>query len=305
MSSITKAITNAVMQKTAEYDKNSLSFAIQNTSSEEELKSAIERKIKEYTDSGRLRTDKGLLALDYAMIGPHTKPMGSSILAMGSKAINSVFPGTVPDYKMRAGVSTAGWEGKDLIDFTNLSPEYMEKAYPGVGDRVLDAIIAHEILEAEAMDKHMDGITNVLAPARAGGALLGLIAAAAPAAAAVAAYKKGKLTGSDVAEALHRGLVGFGTGAGLGAMAGTAYNYLRGIPAGDGWSSHMSADIPRLESNMIAGLKDEGLSEVFKSLRTLTNERRAIQDGAMKDYGHVIPESDLEAIQKINPNLDY
>jgi hypothetical protein len=69
----------------------------------------------------------------------------------------------------------------------------------------------------------------------------------------------------------------------------------------DAWSSHMSADIPRLESMMVNKMGDPALVEIFKAMRTQTGERRAIQEGAMQDYGETIGRDKLEAIQKIDP----
>jgi len=280
------------------YAEGSLSGVISSDASGEELYKAIQDKITEYRSAGDL-TD-GRFLEDILPIGPHTRLGGSGILALAAKALNSIRPGTV-DYSLRPEISMSHTSGEDMIrDYANMSPEYFEKLSPGSPKKLYDTVAAHEILEAEAMNENMPGLTNIVGGSSVGG-LLGAIAMGAPVLGLIADYKKGKLNAKSVVEAAEGIMTGSMLGGLGGGLLGKAYNYIRDIPDMNNWSSHMSADIPRLESAMVNKLNDPALTEIFKALRTGTGERRAIQEGSMQDYGEILPEDKLKAIQGIDP----
>lgn len=296
MSDIKNAIINSVREKVASYTPDSLSDLINRAENSEQMSQAIADKIKEYKKSGRL-VDKGWFWEN--AIGPHTAPKGSSALALFAKAINSIRPDTI-DYKLTPSVNMSGMTGEEIIeDYTNNSAKYMDKISPGIAKKTWDAVAAHEILESEAMDKNIDGITNLQGGVMGGGLLGGLAGLAG----LYALAKKGKNLSADsqaslVQLAMMAPLVGVGAG---GAVA-SGYNWLRGVPGmEDGWSSHMSADIPRLESVMLNKLGDPALTEIFKAMRTGTGERRAIQEAAMQDYGENLSPETLAKLQAIDP----
>jgi len=283
--------------KTA-YAEGSLSGLLESDVSGDALYEAIQDKIKEYRQAGNLTDGRFLEKI--LPVGPHTRLGGSGILALAAKAINSVRPGTV-NYELTPEISMSHVTGADMIgDYANLSDKYYDKVHPGTSKKLYDTVAAHEILEAEAMKENMPGLTNIVGGTSVG-ALLGAAAMSAPILDAVNDYKKGKLDISTVANALQSVMTGGVYGGLGGGLLGRAYNYIRDIPDMSRWSSHMSADIPRLESVMVDKLQDPALTEIFKALRTSTGERRAIQEAALKDYGENIPGKLTDDIQKIDP----
>jgi len=289
------------LAKHGSYTPGSMSEAIEDSESSKELQAAIDRKIKEYRKSGRL-VDKSWWPFDNT-IGPNTAPKGSSALALVAKAINTIRPDTI-DYKLTPSVNMSGYTGKELIEgLSNNSAKYMRKLSPDIEEKVYDAVAAHEILEAEAMEKNIDGVTNV----KGGLTIGGLLGGAAGLAGIYALGKHGKNLSDNAGQlAMEMSLLAPVIGGGLGAGLASVYNKLRGIPGmEDRWSSHMSADIPRLESVMINKLNDPALTEIFKALRNRTGERRTFQDVAMQDYSENIPKERLSDLQRIDPNKYY
>ncbi len=299
MSNIRAALISSVREKIASYTPDSLSAAIENASSPEEMAAAIEQKIKEYKKSDRL-VDKGWFWEN--AIGPHTAPKGSSALALMAKAVNTIRPDTI-NYKLTPSINMSGVTGEELIeDYTNNSAKYMNTISPGIAKKTWDGVAAHEILEAEAMDKNLDGVTNVQGGVMGGGLLGGLAGLAG----LYALAKKGKnLSADSQASLVQLAMMAPLVGAGAGGAVASGYNWLRGVPGmEDGWSSHMSADIPRLESVMVNKLGDPALTEIFKAMRTETGERRAIQEAAMQDYGENLSPKMLAKLQAIDP-MEY
>ena len=304
-----------MFNKNASYDPNSLSYAIENANDPTKLEKAIAAKIQEYENSGRLDRRESWLSSIFGGLGPHTSAEGSGIMALGAKAINAVRPGSV-DYKLTPTVHMGSDDTLTELaaDITNQSPEFLKEKRPEEMKRFNDLVAAHEILEAEAMTENLPGITNIT-----GAAGLGGIAGAAAGAmddVSVNAMRESiealipKLKQHQgLTKWLSRGLSGasnIGLGLLAGGLVGQGYNWLTGTPGIEKkWSSHMSADIPRLESKMLNVFQDPAMNELFRSMRGATGERRTFQEAVGHDIGEDIDKTKLEDLQKADPFQHY
>lgn len=258
-------------------DRDALNMAIQ----EEIAKRMAEGKYDSVSDPG--------------LFGPHTTLKGWALPRMLNH-IGSLL-GITKDSPRDTMIYSGNNEStEDLIDSMLLSSKFYKKKDPDIIEKVKDTIGAHEILEAEALEKDPNAMdlpsAYMFGPAQLGGLLGGALGAStlrgtlAPA-----------LRGAGLKNKLIGGLIGAYSGFGLGALAGIPLSAIASIGSkNDMWSSHMSADIPRLESRMLAIMNDPNITDIFKSMRLQTGERKAFQN-ANVDIGDLIPRSKLKKIQ--------
>ena len=158
------------------YDPSSLSHAIENATDAESLLDAISNKVSEYEHSGRL-TNKPTIMGSLLAGGPHTRTTGSPLLALGARAINTLRPGSV-SYGLVPKVFMEGDDQSELVRTIGLSPTYYKRQDPEITQKIYDIIAAHEILEAEAMERNMGAITNQEIGESLGGAVGAALGAA-------------------------------------------------------------------------------------------------------------------------------
>lgn len=264
----------------------------------EQLLSLISSRKKELKRDGRYNDSDSA-----GFMGPHTAPTGWALPAL-LKNIGSIIGISDPAVRRPAIYVGNKEDQKSLMKMVGLEPDFYSKRRPKFIDDLQDAIGAHEILEAEAMDadpKWVNSQTRVAGSAQLG-TLLGALGggAAAVLLPEVAGIKR-KIPISSRLYPAALGSVGGGyLGFMLGGIGGLAADALKG--GGGGWASHLSADVPRLESRMLNIINDPDISDVFRTMRTQTGERGAMQRVGV-DVGDMMPSDILDKLSKEVPTM--
>lgn len=286
----TRMVENAYVKIAAKYAPGSISDIVQSAASSQEILDAIAAAKTRMAEEGRLHEEEGAAGFR----GPHTELSGWTLPALGAKVLRGL--GIDAQYDRKPEIYMGNSKDMlDVVDMIGLDPLYYKKKDKLIGDKLHDAIFAHEMFEADAMSKSPDFVdaqTNIGGLAQLG-ALIGAVALP------IWAHKQQAL---DPAKAAWTTFSGGLMGAATGGVGGRLYNTVRGLNDGSSsfWSSHMNADVPRLESVMLAKLNDENLTDIFKTMRSATGERKVFQH-AGTEIGEDIPMSVGKKLQSNDP----